>query len=147
MTYRALFIVFDILLPIVGIALNTFSPKFPVSGYTLDPQEPLALEILILLDCTSGWFAALAFISTFFLFYRPNDLLIWKGLIGAIFLQDLFMLGGFARELKLRGSQWTGDDYGNIIGYSAIALVRALFVVGVGLDGQLSSEANEPKLK
>lgn len=49
------------------------------------------------------------------------------------------MIGGFLRELRLRGAEfptgWAGQDFGNVLGYAAIASVRALFVVGVGVSG------------
>ena len=50
------------------------------------------------------------------------------------------MVGGFLRELRLRDggvavNDWSGQDWGNVVGYSAIATVRGLFVAGVGLGG------------
>lgn len=98
------------------------------------------METYVLLDCTSGFFAALAFINIYLLLYRPNDLVVWRGLIAGILIQDLFMVGGFLRELRLRDggvelADWSGQDWGNIGGYTAIALLRGLFLAGVGLGG------------
>ena len=134
LVYRVLFVVFDILLPAMGIFLNAFSPITPLTNYTANPVTPPNLETLVLLDGTSGFLAALAFLNVFFLLYRPNDILVWRALIGAVLLQDIFMLGGFARELKLRGGDWRGEDYGNIGGYILIAAVRSLFLLDVGMD-------------
>ena len=142
LVYRALFIGFDILLPIMGIFLNAFSPITTLTSYTHYPVTPPNLETLVLLDGTSGFLAALAFLNMFFLLYRPNDILVWKALIGAVLLQDVFMLSGFARELKLRGSDWRSEDYGNIVGYIFIATVRSLFLLDLGLDRKVSRSNN-----
>lgn len=95
----------------------------------------------MLLACTSGFFAALAFINIYLLMYRPNDLVIWKGLVAGALLQDLFMIGGFLTDIRSRGgtgfgvADSSGKTWGNVVGYSMIALLRVLFVAGVGLGG------------
>lgn len=138
LAYRVLFVLLDIALPIMGICFNTFAPANALQNFTPKPTTPINSETYVLLDCTSGFFAALAFINVYLLLYRPNDLVVWRGLIAGVLLQDLFMLGGFLRELRLRDggvatADWSGQDWGNVIGYSAIAMLRGLFVVGVGL--------------
>lgn len=138
--YRVLFVLLDIALPIMGICFNTFDPVSALGNFTPRPTTPINMETYVLLDCTSGFFAALAFINIYLLLYRPNDLVVWRGLIAGILIQDLFMVGGFLRELRLRDggielADWSGQDWGNVGGYTAIALLRGLFLAGVGLGG------------
>lgn len=139
LAYRAIFVILDIALPVMGIAFNLLDPLQALANFTPHPTSPINLETHVLLDCTSGFFAALIFINVYLLVYRPNDLVVWKGLVGGVLLQDLFMIRGFLLELSLRNggvavANWSGQDWGNVVGYSVIALVRALFVAGVGLN-------------
>ena len=137
--YRAIFIALDIILPLTGILLNTFSPLTALQNYTPTPSPAINPETYVLLDCTSGFFAALCFINVYLLVYRPHDVVVWRGVVGGVLLQDLFMVGGFLREMRLRQAMgvtvWTGADWGNVGGYTAIAIVRGLFVMGVGMGG------------
>lgn len=138
LAYRVIFAILDIALPVMGIAFNVLNPLQALGNFTPHPKSPINLETYVLLDCTSGFFAALAFINVYLLVYRPNDLVVWKGLVGGVFLQDLFMIRGFLQELGMRNGSaavvgWSGQDWGNVVGYSVIALVRALFVLGVGV--------------
>lgn len=136
--YRILFILLDVALPIMGICFNLFAPVQALQNLTPNPTTPINLETYVLLDCTSGFFAALAFINIYLLLHRPNDLEVWRALCAGVLLQDLFMIGGFLRELRLRDggvavADWTGQDWGNVGGYTVIALLRGLFVAGIGL--------------
>lgn len=127
------------MLPIMGITFNTFTPVNALGNFAPNPTIPINPETHVLLACTSGFFASLAFVNIYLLAYRPNDLLVWKGLIAGTLLQDLFMVGGFLTELASRGgsgirlADWSGQDWGNVVGYSVIALLRGLFIAGVGL--------------
>jgi len=141
--YRIIFFIIDIAGPLIGITLNIFNPVSTLEQYTAHPQDPPNLETLVAIDCSSGFFATLAFLNIFFLLYRPNDILVWRALTGSVILQDLFMIGGFARELNLRGGEWRGQDYGNVLGYSAIVAVRALFVLGVGIGERRGGSKKE----
>lgn len=123
----------------MGIGFNTFAPVNALQNFVPSPVSPINPETHVLLACTSGFFASLAFVNIYLLVYRPNDLVVWKGLITGTLLQDLFMVGGILKELRSRAdggitlADWDGQDWGNVVGYSAIALLRGLFVAGVGL--------------
>lgn len=125
----------------MGITFNTFTPAKALQNFASNPTTPINPETHVLLACTSGFFAALAFINIYLLVHRPNDLVVWRGLITGVLLQDLFMVGGFLTEIRSRGgigvgiADWNGQDWGNVVGYSTIALLRGMFVAGVGLGG------------
>ena len=58
------------------------------------------------------------------------------------------MIGGFLRELRLRDggvavADWSGQDWGNVGGYAVIALVRALFLTGVGVGSGMTGREKE----
>lgn len=73
----------------------------------------------------------------------------------AVFCVDLFMLLGFARGLALEGrlsstASWRGQDWGNMLGYTFIGLVRLAFVAGVGVqagpdEGAVSSSGSRQR--
>ena len=136
--YRAFFFVFDIVLPVFGTYAHVFNPAFVLGGAVSRFALPPATETVVLLDTLAGCFASLAITQSYFLYTRPNDLTIWRGLNVGTFVLDLFQLASFYRALVAEGrldtSLWRGEDYGNIVGYTIIALVRAAFIAGVGVN-------------
>jgi hypothetical protein len=50
-----------------------------------------------------------------------------------LFLVDAFMAFGLARPLIGSTKPLSGQDWGNVIGYPALALFRLAFVLGVGM--------------
>ena len=136
--YRLAFGVFDIAMPAMGIYANLLDPGFVLGGFTTKFISPLNNETRVLLDAGAGWFAALILLNIAFLRYKANDITVWKILETAMILVDVFQLLGFARlyaaEGKTEVASLSGQDLGNVIGYSVIAAVRAAFVLGIGLS-------------
>lgn len=138
--YRIAFLLFDVAMPVMGIYGNLLDPAFVLGGFTPKFISPPNNETQVLLDAGAGWFAALILLNLGFLRYKANDVTVWKILEAAIILVDVFQLVGFARlyqaEGKMAMSQLSGQDLGNVIGYSVIALVRTAFVLGIGLSSK-----------
>lgn len=149
--YRAFFTVFDIVLPIFGTYAHIFKPAIVLGGAVTRFALPPATETVVLLDTLAGCFASLAVTQTYFLITRPHDVPVWKGLNVGTFVLDLFQLASFYRALAAEGrldtSLWRGEDYGNVVGYTVIALVRAAFIAGIGVDSTGSSAAAIKKAK
>lgn len=65
---------------------------------------------------------------------------VWRAQEGGTLLQDIFMLGGFARALIAGGrtdcTLWRSDDWSNIVGYIVIAGIRTAFLLGIGMREQ-----------
>lgn len=137
--YRVLFTIFDIVLPLFGIYAHLFAADTMVlPGFSASFSWPPGAEMRVMLDATAGWLAAFATAQIVFLLYRPRDMLIWRTLAAGTLAQDLFMLVGLARGLQIEGklqdtSLWRGDDWGQVGGYVVIALVRAAFLMGIGV--------------
>ncbi|KAK3060956.1 hypothetical protein LTS18_007334 [Coniosporium uncinatum] len=146
--YRIIFIVLDILLPAFGIYSNILSPSSALAMFTPFPTLPPAPETQVLLDSSAGFFAMLLTLNVAFLAYRPNDILVWKTLQAGTLMTDVFMLLGFAKEMQATGrfntGMWTGQDWGNVSGYAAIAAVRVAFLMEVGKGrGQRKGKGKE----
>lgn len=135
--YLIVFSVFDFLLPLLGIYLHLFMPSMVLSGFTPSPVSSIAPETRVLLDGMAGWFAGLIVMHLYVRLIRPDDLSVWRALQASLVFVDAFMLLGFARELKITGrtstNQWRGEDWQNIVGYSALTLIRTAFALGVGV--------------
>jgi len=134
--YRILFIILHILLPGFDIYNNTLSPSSALTLFTASPTLPPAPETQVLLDSGAGFFAMLLTLNVAFLVYRPNDMLVWKTLQAGTLMTDVLMLLGFAREMQATGrldtGMWTGQDWGNVGGYAAVAAVGVAFLLDVG---------------
>jgi len=89
------------------------------------------------MDTVARWYASLVVLNVVMLKYRWNDMLVWRAMSGATLMVDLFMLAGFGkalrRESRMDVGKWSGDDWGNVGGYTFITLVRGAFLLGVGM--------------
>lgn len=149
--YRIAFMIFDILLPTFGIYNNIANPTDVLAMYTRNPTAPVSIETRFLLDSGAGWYAMLLFTTVYLFLKKPDDVISWTALQGGVLMTDVFMLFAFYREMDTTGrllatGSWSGQDWGNVVGYSFIALVRISFVSGVGLGGAgKGKESSKPK--
>ena len=134
--YRVFFRVVDPTLSLFGVIMHLQSDKI-LPNYALEPTMPPATETRLLLDALVGFFAGLAFLQAVLLRARPNDVVVWKCLQAATILIDLAMLAGFYRALSSTGrldvSTWRNEEWNNIMINSFVAMIRTLFVLGVGM--------------
>lgn len=132
--YRAVFAIFDIALPLMGVYLHLFQPAVVVAGSTPKPLA-LSVETQALLDIMSGWYAMLALVSLLLLAYRRNDVSLWKGVQAGVLLTDISQVCAFYRAMSREGrlGAWTPQDYQNWGGYIFIGLVRLAFVMELGV--------------
>ncbi|PWN93205.1 hypothetical protein FA10DRAFT_16032 [Acaromyces ingoldii] len=147
--YRVVFFLFDVAMPLFGVVANTTMPEFIVSAYTPKIAKPIATETIVLLDGMAGFFACLIFLNLYFLSTKANDVTVWRGLQGGTLLTDVFMLFAFGRALSTEGrttlESWRGEDYGNVVGYTVILLVRLAFVLGLGLKEEQRPQSEKKK--
>lgn len=133
--YRVIFFLFDFLMPLGGSVAHVIAPRAILGGLAVAPSAPPAVETQMLLDSLAGWFVGLALLHTYLQLARPSDRRAWVPVIAAVFVQDIFQLGGFARAMHTEGrtlvdtSTWRNEDWSNLGGYAFIALVRLLFVM------------------
>lgn len=135
--YRIPFTIFDIILPLYGVYAKFATPDAILSqGFGSKLLLPRVAETTMLLDSSAGWDASLAFMSTYFLMNKPHDQTVWIGINGGTLLVDFFMLFALGRCLhdqnRLSPSTWTGIEYGNVVGYTVIALMRITFLCNFG---------------
>ncbi|KAJ7583858.1 hypothetical protein C8J56DRAFT_952035 [Mycena floridula] len=136
--YRHFFTTIDPLMCLGGVFGNILAPASILASYTATPSLPPATETIVLLDGMAGFFAGMAFTQIFLLRAKKEDLTVWKAVQVSMVFVDIFMLFGLARALiGQRGgmdtTSWRGQDWGNIVGYPALILIRLAFLAGVGM--------------
>lgn len=138
--YRVFFSSIDPLLALMGVGANIFNPRFILEGFMPKFAFPPAVETRLMLDREAGFFAGIALLQIGLLRAKPKDVTVWKYIQGNLLLVDLFQLAGFIRAFVDGGrtdvAQWRGGDWGNVIGYAALAAFRAAFLLGVGFGGK-----------
>ena len=104
---------------------------------------PPGPETALLLDYLVGFFAMLGVLQLSLLRARPADVYVWKALQFATLVLDVVQVAATARALLAQGrtdpGAWLGGEWQNLAGNAGIGLIRAAFVLGVGMG---SANAN-----
>ena len=110
---------------------------------------PPAVETQLMLDREAGFFAGIVLLLAGLLRARPNDVTVWKYVLGSLLLVDLFGLAGFFRAFVDGGrtnvGEWRGGDWGNVLGYTVLAASRAAFILGVGFGPKVAKASGKRK--
>lgn len=136
--YRIFFTWVDPIMCLGGVLTHLLAPELVLKGFTPSILTPIATETAVLIDGMVGWFAGMAFLQASLLRSKPTDAAVWRAVQVAMTCVDAAMVGAFARSLRTTNEWntqlWTGRDWGNIGGYSALVAVRVAFLMGVGVS-------------
>lgn len=137
--YRVFFPTIDPLIALSGALTHVLSPKTILSLYNASAKLPPAIETTTLLEINSGFLLATMPLQIIMLRLRPNDVAVWKCLQGSILIQDLGIIAAVLTSLKAQGRLDVGllnlNEWGNLGILVALGILRAAFVLGVGLNG------------
>jgi hypothetical protein len=130
----------DPLIALSGVLTHLLSPATMLKLYNPAATLPPRPETLTLLDINAGFLLATMPLQIVMLRLRPNDVAVWKCLQGSILIQDLGIIAAVLRSLSVQGRLDLGlirvDEWGNIGILAGVAIIRAAFVLGVGLNGK-----------
>lgn len=135
--YRTFFATIDPILCFTGILLPLIAPDVSLKSFSPTPVIPPALETRACLDNLAAWFTACFLLQVGLLRTRPNDVVVWRYLEAAILIVDVGMLSSYGRALHAQGrvgmGAWRLEEWANIGVTGGVAVIRAAFLVGVGM--------------
>ena len=141
--YRVVFTLVDPFFCALGVATHLFTKNDVLAGLSPAARVPPGPETALLLDFLVGFFAMLGVLQVSLLRARPADVYVWKALQFATLVLDIVQVAATARALLVQGrtdpGAWLGGEWQNLAGNAGIGLIRAAFVLGVGVE---SADAN-----
>ena len=135
--YSAFFKTIDPILALAGAILPQIDSRTYLKDFSPAAISPPAIETKLLLDIMTGFYTGTALLQIFLLRAKSSDLTVWRFVEANILIQDVAILGGFARALSVQGrTNWTAwriEEWRNIIILGVVAIIRIAFLTGVGL--------------
>jgi hypothetical protein len=133
--YRLFFTTLDPAIGAVGWIAGLFYPNVILSSLGLPTSKtvPPSLEARVLLQSQSGFYLAVGILSVFLLRARPNDLSVWRLLVLSLLVTDVFIVGAGLKGVVEQGK---GGDFmfvSSALTTGAIGIIRAAFLLGVGM--------------
>ncbi|TBU44579.1 hypothetical protein BD309DRAFT_958115 [Dichomitus squalens] len=136
--YRIVFTIIDPFFCALGVATHLFTKNDVLAALSPAAVVPPGSETVLLLDYLVGFFAMLGVLQVSLLRTRPADMYVWKALQFATLVLDVVQVAATARALLVQGrtepSAWLGGERQNFAGNAVFGLIRAAFVLGIGLD-------------
>jgi hypothetical protein len=136
--YRFWFTGLDPLLTLIGIYCNIMQPNFILAGLNPAFHSPPAPETITLLDTGGAWFCACLIFQLGLLRARPTDVLVWHYFAAAVGVVDVIICSAILRGLSAQGRldvrAWRVEEWVNLGVTAACAVVRAGFVLRIGVD-------------
>ncbi|KAK4556904.1 hypothetical protein LTR86_005885 [Recurvomyces mirabilis] len=141
--YRIFFTTIDPILAISGTLTSLFAPSL-----ILGPSAPKipTPESTFLLQSSAGFYAAFVLLQVFLLRARPHDLTVWRALEASLLITDIFIVvASFGFYGSKHGTAvpflWKVEEIGNFVITAGVGVIRALFLLGVGLPSGAKSRS------
>ncbi|KIY03760.1 uncharacterized protein Z520_00451 [Fonsecaea multimorphosa CBS 102226] len=146
--YRVFFSTIDPVIALSGVLTQLFSPATILRLYNASSSLtlPPAIETTVLLDSSAGYLLSTLFLQVVMLRLRPADRTVWKCLEASILIQDVALVAAVARSLdaqhRLAWRMVTGEEWGNLGILVGVGVLRAAFLMGIGMEGGREARKN-----
>lgn len=136
--YRVWFTWVDPLTLVPTVYAIIFMPEFMLDGLIPAEMSSVNPDQAFLFHQLAALYAFIAIISAGVLRASP-DLKVWRIVQAGILVVDLAIIASFYVSLEQQGrlelAKWRGQDWGNIGFTGTVAIIRSLFLAGVGVGG------------
>ncbi|KAF4997426.1 hypothetical protein FDECE_12077 [Fusarium decemcellulare] len=137
--YRVWFTCVDPLTLVPTVYALIFTPEFMLEGLiplTMSAYNP---DQSFLFHQLAALYAFVAIMFAVVLRATP-DIKVWRIIIGAVLLIDIAILASMYVSLEHQGrlelATWRWQDWGNLVFTGGVAIIRSLFLAGVGVGDQ-----------
>ncbi|KAH7241525.1 hypothetical protein BKA59DRAFT_478753 [Fusarium tricinctum] len=136
--YRIWFTWVDPLVLIPTVYSLMFTPEFMLDGLIPSSMSPYNPDQAFLFHQLAASYLLIGIMLGVVL-RMSSDIQVWRVIIGAVLLVDITILVSVTVSMKQQGrfelSQFRWQDWGNYLFTGWVALLRGLFLAGVGVGG------------